>query len=222
MGKSQEKTAVFINLVEGEELDLECVLAQARDQGILEEARCYGDFSQQKLACLAPDLYAWGVTMVHSPTWKADAGNFTCGSDRLLEKDVADTITRRRAISTYFLVTPNLDIVPTCHSIAEQRSRFVVFTYRDEPLAGMLRSCGFDIRVAPRRIREVEQEVIAQECPRSPGDCQHDLTTHCEDSLHGCIAGRADPLNRELWLSVFRRATGWVATSLRIRARQVW
>lgn len=163
MKRNQEKTAVFIDLANSEDLDLKFILTQAREEGLLEEARCYGDFRQQHLEGLALDFYAMGLTMVHCPSWANGNGKMKRSDDRLLEKDIRDTLSRRQSISKYFLVTSDADIIPTALAILEHNKNLVLYSFNDEALGRMLRSCGFDIRQAPKRTGETNQRPSSQE-----------------------------------------------------------
>jgi hypothetical protein len=161
--KKTERIAIFIDLANSEDLDLKWIMKEANEAGSIEEARCYGDFQQQHLAEIALDLYALGIMMVHCPSWNNGNDTRKRSDDRLLEKGVHDTLNRRPLISTYILVTSDSDIIPTCHSIVERNKRLVLYSFKDEELGKILRSCGFDIRQTPKRTGEANNGDLTKE-----------------------------------------------------------
>ena len=149
--KKIEKTAVFIDLANSEDLDLRCVIDAARKIGTIEEIRCYGDFSQRHIADLSLELYSMNFTMVHCPSFNNGNGGFKRTDDRLLEKGIRDTLINRPSIINYVLVTSDADIIPSCHSIKERNKQLVLYSSMDACLGRVMRACGFDIREIPKR-----------------------------------------------------------------------
>ncbi len=148
--KRTEKIAVFIDLANSLDLDLRWIMNEANGAGYVEEARCYGDFRQEHLTATALDLYALGVTMIHTPSWPNGGNSMKRSDDRLLEKGIRDTLMKRPSISAFLVVTSDSDIIPTCHSILEQKRRLVLYSSMDGVLGRILKTCGFEIRPAPK------------------------------------------------------------------------
>ena len=146
----KERTAIFVDLANMEDFDLRCILEETRQNGRVEEARCYGDFRQYHIGDMALDLYAIGFMMVHCPSWNNGGGLMKRSDDRLLEKAIRDTLVHRPLISTYILVTSDADVIPTCHTIREHDKRLILYS-DPEGLGDLLRSCGFEVRQVPRR-----------------------------------------------------------------------
>lgn len=146
----KEKTVIFVDLANMEDFDLRDILERTRQEGCVEEARCYGDFRQYHIGEMALDIYAMGFTMVHCPSWNNGSNVMKRSDDRLLEKCVLDTLAHRPQIATYVLVTSDADIIPACHSIKEHDKKLVLYSNQDG-LGGLLRSCGFEVRQARQR-----------------------------------------------------------------------
>ena len=146
----KERTAIFVDLANMEDFNLRDILERIRQEGRVEEARCYGDFRQLHIGDMAMDLYAAGFMMVHCPSWNNGGNVMKRSDDRLLEKAISDTLVHRPLISTYVLVTSDADIIPTCHTIKDHDKRLVLYS-NPEGLGGLLRSCGFEVRQVPKK-----------------------------------------------------------------------
>jgi len=153
----KERIVIFVDLANMEDFDLRYILEQARQDGCVEEARCYGDFCQRHIADMALDLYTMGFMMVLCPSWNNGGDLMKRSDDRLLEKAIHDTLAHRPLISTFILVTSDADIIPTCHTIREHDRRLILYS-NPEGLGGLLRSCGFEVRQVPRRSNSYQAE----------------------------------------------------------------
>ncbi len=150
--KKTEKAAIFIDLANSEELDLKWILNEVKEADyIIEKATCFGDFRQQHLGDLALELYTLGVTMVHCPSWSNGNGNMKRSDDRLLEKSIYETLSKRPSVSLYVIVTSDSDIIPACHSVLGRNKKLALYSYKDKSLGRILKSCEFEIQDAPNR-----------------------------------------------------------------------
>ena len=191
--KKTEKIAVFIDLANSLDLDLKWIMNEANEAGCVEEARCYGDFRQEHLTAMALDLYALGVTMIHSPSWVNGGSSVKRSDDRLLEKGIRDTLMKRPSISTFVVVTSDSDIIPTCHSILEQKKRLVLYSSMDGILGRILRTCGFEIRPAPKTTGGPSHQATASVHLKSEG---RNVDNHRSDN--GEVVETAESCTKEL------------------------
>jgi hypothetical protein len=162
--RTKRKVAMFIDIANLLEVDLEQLVRVARRLGEIEIARGYGNFVNWRfLGAAAEQLFLQGVRLIHCPGWRNGAGgqDWKDAADELMMVDVCCLLDKRQDIDRFIICTGDGHFVPVVLAI-QARGREAI-------IMGPPNGTSWLLREAADRYRELPkvggQTISTEKCP---------------------------------------------------------
>jgi hypothetical protein len=121
------KVALFIDMANVCELDMDWILRAVHRQGQIEIARAYGSFTNWRyLSPAAERLFLRGVRLVHCPAWRNARREWKDCADEIMLDDIYCTLDDKPDIDRFVICTGNGHFVPTAIRLRIHRRTVIV------------------------------------------------------------------------------------------------
>jgi len=116
----KHRVALFIDLANVCELDMDWIVLAAQRLGQMEVARGYGNFTNWRyLAPAAERLFLKGVRLIHCPPWRIAGDAWKNCADEVMAADIYQTLQERPEIDRIIICTGDGHFVPVTICIRE-------------------------------------------------------------------------------------------------------
>lgn len=126
------KVAVFIDVANLSEADMEWIIRAAGRLGKTAMAHGYGSFSNYRgTGAAAERLFVLGIRLIHCPSWRNGGTELKNAADETMMLDIQRTLVDRPDISRYVICTGDGHFVPVVRQVRTSGKEVIVITPPD-------------------------------------------------------------------------------------------
>ena len=183
---NRRKIALFIDVANVCELDMDWIVRAARRQGQLEVARAYGSFTNWRyLTPAAERLFLHGVRLIHCPAWRNASGEWKDCADELMMDEIYRTLNQKPDIDRFIICTGDGHFVPATIRIRATGREAIIIAPPDS-MSRMLAKVASRCLTAPYS----ETRLPLSDEPRSSDNGNQSLRATWRPNVHSQASGK--------------------------------